>query len=153
MASLSITSSAFFDGGKIPKKYGYKNQNLSPPLTISGVPTNTKSLAIIMDDPDAMAAVGKLWVHWVIWNISPIITDIKESETPSGSVLGVTDFGEKQYGGPAPPDREHTYHFKLYALDTTLDLPSGSNKKQLEEKMQRHIIEEAVLKGKYTPDK
>jgi len=75
-----------------------------------------------MDDPDAMGAVGKVWVHWVIWNIDPTVTDISEGSSPSGSIEGKTDFGEIGYGGPAPPDKKHTYVFKLYALKTKLDL-------------------------------
>ena len=114
---LTLSSDAFSDGEVIPRKYGYKNGNYSPPLKISGVPENTVSLVLIMDDPDAMKAVGKVWVHWVLWNISPQITEFQENSIPSGSIEGKTDFGENGYGGPAPPDKEHTYIFKLYALD------------------------------------
>ena len=92
-----------------------------PPLKISGVPENTSSLALIMDDPDAMGAVGKVWVHWVLWNIDPSVIELKENSIPSDCLEGETDFGEIGYGGPAPPDKEHTYIFKLYALDQKLD--------------------------------
>ena len=92
---MKITSNAFENGGEIPRKYGYKNGNASPPLEISDVPPNTKSLALIMDDPDAMGAVGKIWVHWVVWNIDPSVNQIQENEVPSGSIQGKTDFGEE----------------------------------------------------------
>src|SRR3990172_8054635 len=131
MSDLILESSAFKNGKEIPKKYGYKTTNINPPLKIKGVPQNTESLVIIMDDPDAMGAVGKIWVHWVIWNIEPNTTEIKENSIPPGSIEGKTDFGEIGYGGPAPPDKEHTYIFKLFALKTKLDLKKGSTKAQL----------------------
>ena len=151
MGNLTLHSSAFSDGEEIPKKYGYKNGNVSPPLKISNIPSDSKSLALIMDDPDAKAAVGKLWVHWVVWNIDPTATEISEGNLPQGSIEGSTDFGEKKYGGPAPPDKRHTYFFKLYALDTKLDLNQEANKTDLENSMKGHIIDEATLKGTYAP--
>ncbi len=117
MDNFTLESEAFDSGGVIPRKYGYKNGNLSPPLKISGVPENTSSLALIMDDPDAMGAVGKVWVHWVLWNIESNIEELKENSIPSDCLEGETDFGEIGQGGPAPPDNEHTYIVKLYALD------------------------------------
>ena len=104
-----------------------------------------------MDDPDAQAAVGKVWVHWVIWNIIPNTTEIQEGNVPSESLDGKNDFGELGYGGPAPPDKKHTYIFKLYALDTKLDLAKGATKSQVEESMQGHILEETNLNGTYEP--
>ena len=115
------------------------------------MPTDAKSLALIMDDPDAMGAVGKVWVHWVVWNIDPKTNEIKENSIPSNSIQGKTDFGEIAYGGPAPPDKEHTYVFKLYALDDKLSLDEGSTKSQLEEAMENHILAESKLEGKYAP--
>ena len=146
MGNLQLTSNAFSHGGEIPRKCGYKNGNEKPPLTINGVPEGTKSLALIMDDPDAMGAVGKVWVHWVVWNIDPTTTEL-ENLTEEG----MTDFGEVGYGGPAPPDKRHTYVFKLYALDSKLDLPEGSTKSELENAMEGHIIEQAQLTGTYAP--
>ena len=151
MTSLQLTSAVFSNGDEIPRKFGYKNGNTSPPLTISGIPEKTKSLTIIMDDPDAMGAVGKVWVHWVMWNINPTTTSIIESTIPTGAVQGMTDFGEVGYGGPAPPDKRHTYVFKLYALDTKLDLSSESTKADVEKTMEGHIIEQATLTGTYVP--
>ena len=148
---MKITSNAFENGGEIPRKYGYKNGNASPPLEISDVPPNTKSLALIMDDPDAMGAVGKIWVHWVVWNIDPSVNQIQENEIPSGSIQGKTDFGETAYGGPAPPDKEHTYIFKLYALDESLSIQNGATKAEVEEAMKNHVITESKLEGKYAP--
>ena len=146
MGNLQLTSNAFSHGGEIPRKCGYKNGNEKPPLTINGVPEGTKSLALIMDDPDAMGAVGKVWVHWVVWNIDPTTTEL-ENLTEEG----MTDFGEVGYGGPAPPDKRHTYIFKLYALDSKLDLPKGSTKSELENIMEDHIIEQTQLIGTYAP--
>ena len=165
MGNLKLTSSAFSDGGEIPRECGYKNGNIPPPFTISGVPTEAKSQAIIMDDPDAMGAVGKVWVHWVIWNIDPTSTDmlyskkfggymISETDNPEGNLnaaQGMTDFGKSGYGGPAPPDKRHTYVFKLYALDTKLDLPDKSTKVDVEEAMEGHIVDQATLTGTYAP--
>ena len=151
MGEITLESSAFTSEGEIPKKYGYKYDNLSPPLKIGSVPSDSKSLALVMDDPDAMGAVGKVWVHWVMWNIDPTITDISEGSSPSGSIEGKTDFGEIKYGGPAPPDKRHTYVFKLYALKTKLDLPEGSTKAELEQAISSQIISQTSLKGTFTP--
>ena len=146
MGNLKLTSSAFEDGGEIPRKYGYKNGNREPSLTMNGVPEGTKSLALIMDDPDAMGAVGKVWVHWVMWNIDPTNTELENLMKE-----GMTDFGEVGYGGPAPPDKRHTYVFKLYALDSELDLPDKSTKADVEKAMEGHIIEQTQLTGTYAP--
>ena len=151
MGDFKLTSSAFKDGGEIPRECGYKNGNKVPPLTANGIPEGTKSLAIIMDDPDAMGAVGKVWVHWVVWNMNPTMTEIGESTTLSDAVEGITDFGEMGYGGPAPPDKRHTYVFKLYALDCELDLPIESTKTNVENMMEGHILEQATLTGTYAP--
>ncbi len=151
MAELLLESPAFSAGSEIPRKHGYKNGNTSPPLKISNVPSEAKSLALIMDDPDAVAAVGKLWVHWVMWNIEPNTKEIEEGKKPEGAVEGKTDFGEIGYGGPAPPDKTHTYVFKLYALDSKLDLKEGATKKDLENAMKDHMIASMELKGTYAP--
>ena len=145
MGDLKLTSSAFKDGGEIPRECGYKNGNKVPPLTVSGIPEGTKSLALIMDDPDAMEPAGKVWVHWVAWNIDPTKTELAKSTE------GMTDFGEVGYGGPAPPDKRHTYVFKLYALDSELDLPDKSTKADVEKAMEGRIIEQAILTGTYAP--
>ena len=146
MGNLKLTSSAFSDGGEIPRECGYKNGNKVPPLTVSGIPEGTKSLALIMDDPDAMEPAGKVWVHWVAWNIEPTTTELENLTTE-----GMTDFGEVGYGGPAPPDKRHTYVFKLYALDSELDLPDKSTKADVEKAMEGHILEQTILEGTYAP--
>ncbi len=151
MSHFELQSSEFSSGDEIPKKYGYKNDNVNPPLTINGVPPEAKSLTLIMDDPDAQAAVGKVWVHWVISNIEPTITEIPESSTLSNIVEGKNDFGELGYGGPAPPDKRHTYIFKLYALDSKLELQKGATKAEVESAMKGHVIEQTTLKGTYAP--
>jgi len=158
MGNFKLTSSAFSDGGEIPKECGYKNGNKVPHLAAFGVPEGTKSLALIMDDPDAMGAVGKVWVHWVMWNIDHDTLDIDGSlmtgrsyRLNMGIMEGMTDFGEVGYGGPAPPDKRHTYVFKLYALDSELDLPNKSTKADVEKAMEGHIIEQTQLTGTYAP--
>jgi len=149
--ALELTSPAFSDGGEIPRECGYKNGNQEPPLRIGVVggkelgATGIHSLALIMDDPDAMEAVGKVWVHWVAWNMVP--TNGKWVDL----VEGVTDFGEVGYGGPAPPDKRHTYVFKLYALDSKLELVVESTKADVEKAMEGHIIEQTQLTGTYAP--
>ena len=148
---MKIESKAFHNNGEIPRKYGYKKENINPTLIIKDVPTNAKSLALIMDDPDAMGAVGKIWVHWIVWNIDPSTSKIQENSIPLNSVQGKTDFGEIAYGGPAPPDKEHTYIFKLYALDEKLSLNEGSIKSEVEEAMKSHVIVESKLEGRYAP--
>jgi Raf kinase inhibitor-like YbhB/YbcL family protein len=149
--TLSLESEAFENGGVIPKKYGYKHGNISPPLKISGISENTKSLVLIMDDPDAVGAVGKIWVHWVVWNIEPKNSKFEENSIPINCNEGKTDFGEIGYGGPAPPDKEHTYIFKLYAIDQKLTASQGSSKKEIELAMRNHIIAETTLEGRYAP--
>ena len=149
MGNLKLTSSAFSDGSEIPRECGYKNGNKKPELSFSEIPEGTESLALIMDDPDAMGAVGKVWVHWVVWNINSN-TAAMGNDSQNGTE-GMTDFGEVGYGGPAPPDKRHTYVFKLYALDGILDLSNESTKADVEKAMEDHIIEQATLTGTYAP--
>ena len=149
MGNLKLTSSAFSDGGEIPRECGYKNGNKQPPLTVSGTPDGTKSLALIMDDPDAMGAVGKVWVHWLYFTTGEL--NQLEGIYHENTIHGKTDFGEIGYGGPAPPNGRHTYIFKGYAIDTKLDLKEGYSKQELEDAMKGHIIEEARLTGTFTP--
>ena len=138
---MELTSSDFQEGNEIPKKFGYKHENEQPNVEFSSVPNEAKTLAIIMDDPDAMKAVGKVWVHWLTYHG---INDTTKIE-------GKTDFGEIGYGGPAPPDGRHTYVFKAYALDTELELKEGFSKQELEDVMKGHILAEAKLTGTFTP--
>jgi hypothetical protein len=156
MGNLKLTSLDFEDGGEIPRECGYKNGNKAPILQWEldsgggnelGGDDSPASFALIMDDPDAMGAVGKVWVHWVVWNIEPDVWEYG----PGDAAEGITDFGEVGYGGPAPPDKRHTYVFKLYALNIKLDLPSESTKADVEKAMEGYIIEQTQLTGTYAP--
>ena len=149
--ALQITSTAFSEGEMIPKLYTCDGTDVSPDLSWTGVPEDTKSLALICDDPDA--PVGT-WVHWVLFNIPAgekgILPEAApEAALPNGAKHGTNDFGRLGYGGPCPPGGTHRYFFKLYALDTVLSLGSGATKAQVEEAMQGHILAEAQLMGKY----
>ena len=139
---MELISSDFQEGNEIPKKFGYKHENEQPNVEFGSIPDETKTLAIIMDDPDAMKAVGKIWVHWLTYH------DVADSNS---KIEGKTDFGEIGYGGPAPPDGRHTYIFKGYALDTSLNLTEGYSKQELEDAMKGHIIAEAKLTGTFAP--
>ena len=139
---MELTSNDFQEGSEIPKKFGYKQENEQPNVEFSSIPSEAKTLAIIMDDPDAMKAVGKVWVHWLTYH------DVADSNS---KIEGKTDFGEIGYGGPAPPDGRHTYIFKGYALDTTLGLKEGYSKKELEDAMQGHVLAKAELTGTFAP--
>tara|TARA_Y100000590_G_scaffold434119_1_gene551958 strand:- start:3384 stop:3830 length:447 start_codon:yes stop_codon:yes gene_type:complete len=148
MAEFSFSSPDFEDGGEIPKKFGYKFENFEPKIRIDGGPVGTVSAALIMDDPDAMKAVGKVWVHWLMCNM---LLPEHEDEVSMSTIYGKTDFGETKYGGPAPPDGKHTYVFKAYAIDTFLDLKEGFSKQELEDAMKGHILAEAKLTGTFAP--
>ena len=156
MGDLKLTSSDFSDGGEIPRECGYKNGNRAPRLkwnSWDAFPDGIRwptSFALIMDDPDAMEAVGKVWVHWVVWNIPPECDRLVPSLLVEGTE-GTTDFGEVGYGGPAPPDKRHTYVFKLYALELELDLPNESTKADVEKAMDGIIIGQGTLTGTYAP--
>lgn len=148
---MKLTSNAFEHGGKIPSKHTCDGENVSPPLSISDVPSGAKSLALIMDDPDVPKSVreDQMWDHWIVFNIPPDLKEIEEGEEPRGGVHGLGTNGNEEYFGPCPPDREHRYFLKLYALDAELDLPPRSSKKQVETAMEGHILERTELMGKY----
>lgn len=148
---LSLTSSAFTNGGKIPRKYTCEGEDTSPPLAWSATPQGTKSLALIVDDPDAPdpAKPQRVYVHWVVYNIPPGSSGIDEGGSgPAGSVTGSNDFGNQKWGGPCPPIGRHRYFFKLYALDTTLNL-SSAKKADVENAMKGHILAQTELMGTY----
>jgi hypothetical protein len=145
--SLRVTSSAFLDGGKIPKKYTCDNSNVNPPLRIENLPKAVKSLVLIVDDPDTP---GQTWTHWLLWNIDPKATEIREESVPQNAVQGTSDFGSARYGGPCPPSGTHRYYFKVYALGTTLSLPSSAKKATVEKAMAGHIIAKGSLMGTYS---
>jgi Raf kinase inhibitor-like YbhB/YbcL family protein len=147
---MQLLSKAFQEGDKIPIQYGYNADNINPQLTIKGVPARAKSLALIMDDPDVPESVRKdrMWVHWVVFNMPPDTTSIEENSTPPG-MQGTGTGGSLNYEGPCPPDREHRYFFKLYALDTVLSLKTGATKEDVEKAMKGHVLAETHLMGRY----
>jgi hypothetical protein len=146
MKGLQLVSPAFKHNEFIPEKYTCDGKDINPPLLIENIPSGTKSMALIVDDPDAPAGT---WVHWVVWNISPDTKEMKESSVPGGAQQGVNDFRKHEYGGPCPPSGTHRYFFKLYALDTMLNLGSKAKKSDLEQAMKGHILEKTELIGRY----
>ena len=148
---LEIKSPAFENNEMIPKQYSCDGENFSPPLLWNNIPLDSKSLALICDDPDAPAGT---WVHWIIYNMPPTSKGLQEGVLPLQNFAhdtkqGITDFKKIGYGGPCPPSGTHRYFFKLYALNTKLNLEAGATKKQLEDAMKKHIIAQAELVGKY----
>jgi Raf kinase inhibitor-like YbhB/YbcL family protein len=149
---FTFTSTAFKEGEMIPQKYTCDGQNISPPLKWGSASAQTKSFALIVDDPDAPAGI---WVHWVIFNIPPATTGLPENvptidSLPDGSMQGKNDSREIGYDGPCPPGGTHRYYFKLYALDTMLKLSSGSTKTDLLKAMEGHIVAQVQLMGRYS---
>ena len=139
---------AFENNGNIPSKYTCDGKNVSPPLIFSEISENAKSLVLIMDDPDAVKPAGKVWDHWIIFDIPKDTKEIPEGREPRG-MHGKGTSGNLKYHGPCPPDEEHRYYFKLYALNTELNLSEGSAKSEIEKAMKGHIIEKSELTGKY----
>jgi Raf kinase inhibitor-like YbhB/YbcL family protein len=150
--ALQLTSQAFHDGQPIPKKYTCAGQDVSPELAWSGAPSETKALALIVDDPDAPAGV---WVHWVLYDLPSDARELpegmpKDRELRNGARQGKNDFGKIGYGGPCPPGGPaHRYFFKLYALREKTGLSAGATKADLERAMKAKIIEHATLTGKF----
>ena len=146
MSGFQITSPVFENNGFIPKKYTCDGADVNPQLLIANVPAGTKSLALIVDDPDAPAGT---WVHWVVWNIAAQTHEIKENSVPNGATQGLNDFRKHNYGGPCPPSGTHRYFFKLYALGTILMLDIKTTKAHVEKAMGEHIIAETRIVGLY----
>ncbi|OGZ44083.1 MAG: hypothetical protein A3J55_00820 [Candidatus Ryanbacteria bacterium RIFCSPHIGHO2_02_FULL_45_17b] len=146
---MHILSSAFKNTDPIPKKYTCDanplTRGINPPLSISDVDQNAKSLVLIVDDPDAP---GGTWVHWVVWNIRPDTREITEGSVPEGAAQGKTNRAHS-YHGPCPPSGVHRYFFKLYALDTMLSIPLASGAKDVIEAMEGHIVADAKIMGTY----
>jgi len=143
---MKITSPVFKDGEKIPKDYTRDGADKSPPLHIEEVPEQAKSLALIMEDPDAPSGTFN---HWLLFNMDPKIHDIREDSAPVMATQGKNDWGEIQYGGPKPPSGEHRYFFKAFALDSVLPLPRGIPREALEKAMSGHVLDQAALMGRY----
>ncbi len=141
---MKIISSVFKDGGNIPAKYTCSGEGINPPLQWSQVPVNTKSLVLIVDDPDAPSGV---FSHWVLWNIPAHISELKENSVPINSEIGVGSNGENKYVSPCPPSGIHHYRFKLFALDSELFLPASSRQIHLEQAMGGHILDQTMVVG------
>lgn len=144
MIRLTVTSPAFKNQGSIPERYTADGDNINPSIEIEGIPENAQSLVIIVDDPDAP---NKAWVHWVVWNV-PIVKKIYESNIPG--VQGLNDFMGHNYGGPSPPSGTHRYFFKVYALDTKLNLTQRARKEEVEKAMEGHTLAMGQLVGIYS---
>jgi Raf kinase inhibitor-like YbhB/YbcL family protein len=148
---IKIESSAFKEGGMIPVKYTCDGEDVSPPLGWRDLPAGTKTIALISDDPDAPMGT---WVHWVLFNLPSDVEALPENiplkkTLENGAVHGANDFGRLGYGGPCPPKGTHRYFFKIYALDTKIDLAPGAKKSQLVKAMEGHILDSGQLMGKY----
>ena len=148
LMAMQLHSSAFEQGKMIPEQYGCHGKDISPLLKWNNTPEGTKSLVLIMDDPDAPMGI---WDHWILFNLPPETRELPENtqQLPAGTLVGKNSWGKNTYGGPCPPDKPHRYYFKLYALDKKLDLPMGSDKATIEKAMQSHILEQAELMGTY----
>ncbi|MGC8764821.1 MAG: YbhB/YbcL family Raf kinase inhibitor-like protein [Brevinematia bacterium] len=150
--SIKLKSPSFKNGDMMPSKYAYDRENLSPPLEWENIPSNAKSIAIICDDPDA--PVGN-WVHWIIFNIPATKKGLAENisknpELPDGSRQGRNDYGKIGYDGPCPPYGTHRYVFKIFALDTMLDLKAGCSRGEIINAMKNHILDKGELTGLYS---
>ncbi len=141
--SLEISSSEFTHNGKIPAKFTCDGEDINPPLKVNNIPPETKSLVLIVDDPDAP---GGTWDHWLVWNISPE-EEIAENTIPGDQ--GLNSFKQQDYRGPCPPSGTHHYHFKLYALDSLLTLDNTAGKEDVENEMSENILAEGELIGLY----
>ena len=144
---MKIRSPAFQEGGTIPEKFSENGQNVNPELRMEGAPAEAKSLALIVDDPDA--PVG-LFTHWLVWNIDPKTTEIAENSVPKGGVQGTNDFPGQRYDGPQPPSGTHRYYFKIFALDRMLDLKAGAKRREVDAAMRGHVIAQGEVMGRYS---
>ena len=146
---MPLSSSAFKDGQAIPADYTCDGKNISPPLKWSGVPGNTQSLLLIVDDPDAPSGI---WTHWILYNLSTDTSELAEdfAKSPSTAKQGTNDFKKPGYGGPcSPAGKAHRYFFRIFALDTTLDLPAGASRKEVDAAMAKHVLAMGQLMGTY----
>ena len=144
---MKIKTTTFQEGGKIPSKFTCDGADANPPLRFEGTPAEAKTLALIVDDPDAP---GGLFTHWLVWNIDPKTTSVEENSAPSNGVQGKNDFGKSGYGGPCPPSGTHRYFFKIFALDRQLDLAADSKRAQLDAQIRGHIVAQGELIGRYS---
>lgn len=139
--------SAFSENERIPEKFTCDGNNINPEIQISDVPSGTKSLALIVDDPDSPSGV---FAHWIVFNMPSNVNKIPQDSIPQNSLQGKNDFGENRYGGPCPHKGEHRYRFKVFALDNVLNLKEGCSVEDIEEGIKGHILDHAILTGKYS---
>ncbi len=144
---MKLVSPSFTDNSLIPELHTCDDQDISPELHWSEVPKGTESFVLIVDDPDAVPVAGFVWDHWILFNIPAEIRSIAENSSQGKE--GMTSFDKTGYGGPCPPNGEHLYVFKIFAVDSLLDVPAQSDKKTLQEAMEGHILDQAVLRGRY----
>lgn len=143
---MKLSSADFGEGGNIPARFTCEGQNISPTLTITGVPEAAKSLALVMEDPDAPAGT---FTHWIVWNIKTDVKEIVMNTAPRDAVQGVNDARKNSYVGPCPPSGNHRYYFRLYALDLELTLPASAGRKAFAAAIDKHVLKEATLMGRY----
>lgn len=145
---MKLTSVAFVEGGNLPSKYTCEGESISPPVAWQDAPANTKSFALIYDDPDAPAGT---WDHWVLYNLPPTTNSLPENATalPKGTMVGLNSWPKLGYGAPCPPSGSHRYIFHLYALDTVLSLPGEVTSEKLRQAMKNHILATTTLMGQY----
>ncbi|KTD21259.1 YbhB/YbcL family Raf kinase inhibitor-like protein [Legionella londiniensis] len=145
--AFTLSSPAFNSNTNLPSQFTCEGENVSPPLRWEEAPDNTRSFALIVDDPDAPSGT---WVHWTLFNIPPDVYQIEQDNTPPEAISGLNSWGETGYRGPCPPSGTHHYYFKLYALDKTLSLSSNVTSEEILDAMQGHILDECVLIGLYS---
>jgi Raf kinase inhibitor-like YbhB/YbcL family protein len=143
---IKITTPAFREGGAIPVRFTCHGANISPQLEIVRAPSGAKSLALIVDDPDAPSG---LFTHWLVWDIDPQKTTFPENSAPAGAAQGTNDFGKRGYGGPCPPSGIHRYFFRVFALNNALNLKAGAKRSELDKAMSGHVIGQGELTGRY----
>jgi len=143
---MILTSPNFKHNEKMPIQFTGDDKDINPELEIKNVPENTKSLILIVDDPDAPAGI---WDHWIVFNINPKIKKVFKNSVPENGVQGQNSWGRNNYGGPSPPSGTHRYFFRIFALDTKLGLNEGASKKEIEIAMKKHILDKAELIGLY----
>lgn len=146
---MRLTSPAFSRGDPLPRHFAKEHGNKSPPLCFQDVPKPAKSIALIVNDPDAPRGT---FTHWVLFNVPPETSELLENQIPAGAVSGRNDYGDVGYGGPRPPSGTHHYFFQAYALDTWLKLSPGATAKEVEQAMETHVLENAELMGTYSAD-
>lgn len=144
---MKLSSPAFNPGGGIPPRFSREDGNVSPPLTFTDIPADAKSIALIVEDPDAPHGT---FTHWIVWNIPANVGALAEGSVPGSAMEGRNDFGDIGYGGPRPPSGTHRYYFHAYALDGSLELPTGASRHEFENAIEKHVLENASVLGRFS---